>query len=185
MGLFDFFKKNRTHTEPHYDVTNIRVTDLEKDYIFEFDLDTWIVKKMYEYDWGNSHYSREFLVHNGKKNLYLHIEEDDELEISITEKIGIRILGEHIKTLLQENGKPPEKITYQDIVYFLDAENPGFCRNVEDENWYEIINWTYLNADEDKLITIEQSGDGEFDATIGLYVPEFKISNILPQNIDE
>jgi len=185
MGIFDFIKKkNRVNRESHYDATNIRVTDIEKDYILDYDLDSWIVTKMFEYDWGNNFFTREFLINNGKESRYLHIEEGDEIEICVTEKIGIRALGPHIKDILQETGKPPGKITYDNVVYYLDSENPGYYRNVENEDWYEVISWLYLNEKEDKLIHIEQRGEDEFEATIGIYIEEYKISNILPQNTD-
>ncbi|GAA4112768.1 hypothetical protein GCM10022393_11360 [Aquimarina addita] len=180
MGLFDIFKKKEE--ERHYDATNIRVVDLQPNFILDYDLDSWIVKKMYEYDWGDNFFTREFLINNGKSNLYLHIEEDDELEIAITKKIGLRVLGEHISDVIEETGKPPKKITYDDEIYYRDSEDMGYVRNVEDDNWSELISWTYLTKNEEKLINIEQTGETNFEASIGEYIQEFKISNILPQN---
>ncbi len=179
MGLFDFFKKKEE--EPHYDVTNIRVTDIEENYILEYDLETWIVKKMFEYDWGNNFFSREFLISNGKESKYLSVEEDDELEIAITKKISIRKLDADIPDTVNDTGKPPKKIMFEGTLYYRDAEDAGYVRNVATDNWEEIINWTYLDESEVKLINIEQSGEDDFEATIGEYIKEYKISNILPQ----
>ncbi|WP_062061956.1 DUF4178 domain-containing protein [Aquimarina longa] len=180
MGILDFF--NRKKKTPHYDVTDIRITDLEKDYILDYDLESWIVTKMYEYDWGNNFFTREFVINNGAKNLYLHIEDDDELEISVTKKIGIRTLGEHIVDAIEETEKPPKKIVYDNQIYYRDSENMGFVRNVDNEDWSEVISWLYLDDTEELLITIEQTGESNYEATIGEYISEYKVSNILPQN---
>lgn len=181
MGIFDFFKSKKKE-ESHYDVTNIKVTDLELGYVLDYDLTSWIVDKMYEYDWGDNFFTREFVINNGKKKLYLHIEEDDELEISVTEKVPIRVLGEHILDVIKNTDKGPERITYKDEVYYLDSENSGYIRNVENEHWGELIHWLYLDKEEEKLITIEQTGEQSFEATVGVYIDAFEISNILPQN---
>ncbi len=185
MGIFDFLNKKKDllkRQEAHYDVTNIRVVDLELDYVLDYGLESWIVTKMYEYDWGDNFFTREFMINNGSKNLFLHVEEDDELEISLTEKIGVRKLGEHITDLILERGCPPDKITFEDVVYYRDSENMGFIRNVNGDDWSEVISWLYLDKGENRLINIEQTGDTEFEATIGEYIEEYKISNILPQN---
>ena len=43
MGIFDLFKKKEE--EPHYDPTDIKITDLEQGYLLDYDLETWTVKK--------------------------------------------------------------------------------------------------------------------------------------------
>ncbi len=179
MGLFDFFKKKEE--EPHYDVTNIKVEDIEENYIFDYDLESWIVKKMYEYDWGNNFYSREFLISNGRESKYLSIEEDDELTISMMTKIPIRKLDATIPEEIQENEKPPRKIFYEGVTYFRDTEDMGYVRHVNTEDWSEVIVWTYHDESEKLVLSIEQSGADEFEATIGNYIKSFEISNILPQ----
>ncbi|MEO1099612.1 MAG: hypothetical protein AAFX57_17950, partial [Bacteroidota bacterium] len=62
MGLFDFFKKKEK--EPEYDVTNLKVSDLDHGFILEYDLKTWEVKEVYEYDWGNNNFSQEYMFHS-------------------------------------------------------------------------------------------------------------------------
>ena len=82
MGIFDIFKKK----EPHYDSTNIRVQDLDVGFVFEYDLSTWEVQAIYEYDWGDDFFTREFKVNNGSLTRYLAIEEDV-IVLPKTEKI--------------------------------------------------------------------------------------------------
>jgi len=113
MGLFDIFKKKPEET--HYDPTNIKVTDLEKGYLFDYNLETWTVQKMAEYDWGNNHFSREFTIESKGKIRYLSIEEDGALEIVLFEKIKYRKLGTFVTNYQKEHQRFPEQITYDNV----------------------------------------------------------------------
>lgn len=180
MGFFDLFKSNKNEEEKHYDPINIKVTDLENGYLLDYDLETWTVTKMSEYDWGNNHFSREFVIESKGKKRFLHIEEDDELIISLSEELKYRKLGETATDYIDTNGKPPKKITHQNITYYLDEESPGYYRNVENENWEELISFYYLDEDEEKCLTIEQWDENDFEVSIGKILKPFEISNILP-----
>ena len=89
MGIFDFFRKK--DNKPEYDVTNITVADLQVGFIFEYDLVTWEVQEVYEYDWGDNFFSFEFKISDGTRTRYLSYMNDDKVFLSITEKIKIVI----------------------------------------------------------------------------------------------
>ncbi|CAM1349173.1 DUF4178 domain-containing protein [Tenacibaculum halocynthiae] len=180
MGFFDLFKNNKEKEEKHYDPTNIKITDLEKGYLLDYDLETWTVTKMSEYDWGNNFFTREFTIESKGKKRFLHIEDDDELIITLSEELKYRKLGTIVTTYIENNGKPPKEISYQDITYYLDEEASGYYRNVEAENWEELISFDYLNEDENKCLTIEQWDENDFEASVGKTLKTFEISNILP-----
>lgn len=177
MGILDFFKKKK---ELHYDSTNITVHDLEKNYIFDYDLKSWIVEDMFEYDWGNSHFTRAFNVFDGIQHLNLHIEQDTELEIALTEPISVRKLSDSISNQIIDEGKAPKTITYNNETYHLENEYPGYFRNVESEESNELVMWLYIDNNDKKLINIERWGENEFNAKIGRYLSVHEISNILP-----
>jgi hypothetical protein len=183
MGIFDIFKSKK-EPEKHYDPTNIKVTDLEKGYLLDYDLETWTVTKMSEYDWGNNFFTREFVIVSKGQKLYLHIEDDDELIITLSESLKYRKLGSEVIDFTELNGKPPKKINYQDVTYFLDEETPGFYRNTDTEDWEELISFDYLDDEEEKCLTIEQWGDDDFEASIGIVIKPREISNILPAYTD-
>lgn len=185
MGIFDRFKKKQ---EPHYDVSNITVHDLGKEYILDYDGKSWIVEDMFEYDWGDNNFSRGFKISEGSEILDLHIEIDHELEIALTKKIPVRKLSDKIIKKIKEKGRPPKTLVYEEVTYHLENEYPGYCRNVdheEDENSDsgELIMWLYMDDAEEKLINIEQWGDKEFNAKIGEYLSEYDITNILPSKL--
>ena len=179
MGLFDFLK-NKKEPELHYDPVDITVNALEKGYLFDYDLETWTVTKMSEYDWGNNFFTRLFVVQSNGKKRYLHIEEDEELIISISEDIKIRKLGVEVLSAIERNGKPPKEIIFKGVQYFLDKEAPGYYRDVATEDWEEFISFDYTDDTEKKCLCIEQWGEDDFEASFGEFIPSYKISDILP-----
>ncbi len=179
MGLFDRFKKDKG---PHYDSTNITVHDLDVGFIFEYDLSTWEVKSIYEYDWGDNFFTREFKIDNGSKTLFLSLEEDDELILSVNDKIKVRALGKDMQEKLMSAQKPPSEIEFDGRTYYLEEEAPGYFHDINGnpENWVEFNSWNYEDESEEYIVTIEQWGEKEFEASKGKYIKEFEITNILP-----
>ncbi len=179
MGIFDIFKNK----EPHYDSTNIQVKDLDVGFVFEYDLETWEVQAIYEYDWGDDYFTREFKINNGSKTRFLSIEEDDELEISITKKIKIRALDENLTELLHDKQQPPKKITHEGVTYLLENEAPGYFHDIaKGDHWEEFRSWDFEDDEGLKILCIEQWDEKEFEASIGKKIKEFEISNILPSS---
>ncbi|UII26954.1 DUF4178 domain-containing protein [Fulvivirga maritima] len=180
MGLFDnFFKKKEK--EPHYDSTDIRVQDLDVGFVFDYDLSTWEVNNIYEYDWGDNYFTREYKISNGEKSLFLSLEEDDELELSVSSKIKVRALGSEVVDKLMTEQKPPSEITYDGRTYYLEEESPGYFHDIgRSDDWEEFVSWDYEDDKGEYILTVEQWGEKEFEASAGKYIKEFEISNILP-----
>jgi hypothetical protein len=178
MGIFDRFKKK----EPKYDATNIRVTDLAKNFLFDYDLSIWMVKSAYEYDWGDNYFTREFKIENEKETSFLNIEEDDELILSISKKVRLVSVGEDLPDHIVRHQKPPSKIEYEGITYLLEKESPGYFNDPENnkDSWVELISWDFVDKSGEFVLCIEQWGEREFEASVGKVVKEFEISNIYP-----
>jgi hypothetical protein len=178
MGLADFFRRK----QPKYDSTNIRVTNLDVGFVFEYDLETWEVQACYEYDWGDNFFTQEFKIFNGTKTLFLSVEEDDEVYLSVCEKIRIRQLGDEIQQSLLNDQKAPVSFHYQGKKYFMDKEAPGFYNEVaKGDEWVEFISWDYEDESGEFVVSIEQWDEQEFEASAGKRIKEFEISNILPK----
>lgn len=182
MGLFNFFKKKET--ERHFDPTNITVRDLGKGYIFEYATETWTVTALFEYDWGNNYFTREFVIKNGATERFLHIEDDGGLIVTLSEKIKLRMLSEEVCDYIDSNGSPPRKITHEGILYFLDEKSSGFSKEIDAANWEELISFAYLDKEEKRTLCVEQYGDYEFEVSKGIIISELDISNILPVEED-
>jgi hypothetical protein len=178
MGIFNFFKKKET--ERHFDPTNITVKDLGKGYIFEYKTENWTVNAVFEYDWGGNYFTREFTIQNGEIIKYLHLEDDGGLTVTLSDKIKIRKLGEEVTDFIYEKQKPPKKIIFEGIKYFLDEKAPGFTKEIDQETWAELVSYDYIDEDEENVLSIEQYSDESFEASVGQFITESSIYNILP-----
>ena len=179
MGIMDFFKKDKG---PDYDPNNIKVTDLRAGFILDYDLKSWSVREEYEYDWGNNYFTREFMLDSGDEIVYLHMDDNEEVQLTASKKVKIRAVGEDIPEYIIEHEQPPKKIVYDGKEYYLDRESPGYFSDEPDneDSWTELISWDYYDKNEEYILSIEQWGDKEFAAAHGKVVKEFEISNILP-----
>ena len=82
--------------------------------------------------------------------------------------------------LLKKNA-PPKKLKLDDIDYHLDSDCAGYFNDITKgtDEWEELISWTYYD-DNDKVISITQWGEREFEASAGTLIKAFEISNIIP-----
>ena len=177
--MFDFFKKKK---EPAYDVTNLSIRDLDFDFIFDYDLKSWMVKEVYEYDWGNNNFSSEFKVDSGDEVAFLSVEDDSEMEISLTKAIKVREIDEDIVKILTDTKKAPDQLHFDNEVYYLSSESAGYFRDCgkKTEDWEELFSWEYYSKDEEKIISITQWDERTFDAFAGIVLEPHQISNIIP-----
>ena len=178
MGIFDFFKKKKAQ----YDPLNLKVTDLDKGFLFDYDLKTWEVKEVYLYDWGDNFFTKEFKVSDSSDTRFLHIEEDDELEITLTQKIKVRSINNDLPEYIQENEYPPKTLIYNDMHFYKESENPGYFKTADakDDQWQELISWDYYDDEDTHILNIEQWGEREFEASFGRIIATYEISNIVP-----
>jgi len=164
-----------------YDSLNLRVTDLRKGFMLDYDLNTWEVTQEYEYDWGNEFYTREYKIVNGREERYLSVEVDDEIDLALWQKINLAAIDRNLASYIMSNDEPPRELSLGGVSYHRTEESLGYWRNTSSSNWQKFINWDYENADGDKYISLERWGEEEFEASTGIKVKEYEISNILPR----
>lgn len=179
MGLFDIFKK-KEKAKP--DFLNLNVKQLEQGFMFDYDMETWTVDDVYIYDWGNEYFSVEYKINNARDSYFMSVDEDDALEIAITQKVKIRSIDENLPEYIKTNNQPPGKIVYKGITLLLDGEKPGYFKPLQspDSAWEEFISWDYYDAQNTHTLSIEQWDENSFEATFGKLVSEYSITNILP-----
>jgi len=178
-----FFKKRKKEQENelHYDPSNISIRDVRKGFIFDYDLKSWEVKAEYEYDWGNEYFTYEYKIVAADDTAYLYVAEDDELFLSISRKINFAMLPEEVEEGIRNEGRPPKRITYNDVTFFRNSESPGFFKEVGAPGISdEFMSWEYLDETEMNILSIEQWGEEEYAAALGKVVREMDFSNILP-----
>lgn len=177
--MFDFFKKKK---EPEYDVTNLKITDLNIGFIFDYDLKPWVVKERYEYDWGSNNFSHEYKVDSGDEVAFLSVEDSSELAISLTKSIKVKKIDEDVTRILADTKKAPSQLHLEGEVYYLDNESAGYFKDCgkKTEDWEELFSWEYFNENEDKIISITQWDEQTFDVFAGKVLQSHQISNIIP-----
>lgn len=177
MGIFNFFKKDKTDS-----IVDFTVNDLKKGFMVDYFIKTWEVKKVYVYDWGNNCFAREYLLDSGDESLYLYVEDDDELICSVWKKIDLSEIQSNIIESIIDNDEAPNQINYNSSTFTKKESSPGHCMEEgEDDQYSELISWTYQNKDTKELISINRVGEEEFEASHGNYAKEFEFSNILPR----
>lgn len=177
--MLNFFKKKK---EPEYDVTNLQITDLDVGFLFDYDMKSWIVKETYEYDWGDNNFSKEHKVDSGDEVAFLSVEDEGELNLSLSKTIKIRKIDEDVADEIVKNEKAPRQLHYEGEQYFLDADSAGYYRDCakKSEDWEELMSFEYLNEEEDKLVCITQWDEQTFEASAGIVLKPYQISNIIP-----
>ncbi|GJM60889.1 MULTISPECIES: DUF4178 domain-containing protein [Persicobacter] len=182
MGLFDFFKKK--DKEPAYDPTNIQITDLQVGFMLDYDLKSWKVTQAWDYDWGKEYFTKEFKLFDGELELYLSVDANDGLDLSVSRSVKIRSIDEDLPEYIVKHKEGPTKIIFDGDTYYLDGDSAGYCKDMEENNyddaWAEFIEWEYYTKDESKMIAVSQWDEREFEASIGKPIKAFEISNILP-----
>lgn len=183
MGIVDFLFKKKQTEEPKYDVTDIKLKDLDIGFVFEYDMKTWIVESIYDYDWGNGYYSKEYKVNNGEEVRFLSVEEDDVLYIVMYEKAKVRLIKEDLPEYILENDKPPKTLDYKDIKFYYEEESIGsFKDSANPGEDSRFISWDYYDEEDKFTLSIEQWDEEEFDASFGVILKEYQVYNILPRS---
>jgi hypothetical protein len=178
MGLFDLFKDKKDDSlDPLKDLV---LSKLKPGYMVDYDMKTWQVTGINSYDFGEGYTSDEWELTTAGETWYLERYEDDETEWSLTKKIPIGAIEGNITKHILEQEDPPNKIEYKGEIYYLDESGAAYFLKDAKEPRQEFIYWTFLDEKEEKLVSIEQWGEKDFEASAGIYVEEYQFTNILP-----
>lgn len=157
-------------TAKRTDVTilNMRVGD----YVTYQGID-YYVRQRYIYRAGSFEWlAYQFSDSTRKNHLWLDVEDDDELNIEMTEPVDIPP-GVTIQSLKQQK---PFKSQGETYIY----DEHGYAQvkiEKEDHRWdYETVEyWDYYNQDESKFISFEKWGTDELEASSGHPIREFEL----------
>lgn len=175
--VFGWFKKEE---KKHYDPTNIKITDLRVGFLLDYNLETFEVKDEFEYDWGDDDFTFEYKLVSVSETLMLHIEEDDELKLTLSKPLLISKISPDVKTYIIQNEQAPNQISLDGVTHFQQGESVGYYRNTKDKDSDEFISWAFIADDGKSVIEIEQWGEKEFEASKGTIIDPYSITNIFP-----
>lgn len=181
MGLFDFFKKK---DKENHDVLNLKVADLKVGWLLDFDMDTWEVKQVARYDWGNEVFSHEYKMVSGGKTRFLELDTEDGETLTWSKEISARkINGDVVDQILKEM-PVNNQLVYQGETYTKEESCAGYYDNGNAktaDDWEPFVNWDFISDDGKKVISFTQWGEDEVEGAIGEIIENWKIENILPR----
>ena len=179
MALWDWLKGLFGEEKPEIDPLALSLPDLKKGYMVDYDLKTWQVKSQNKYDFDGDR-ADEWELYSGDDRVYLEGEKDDEYEWAISRKIEFSALGKEVEDHLTEQHDPPQEIVYDGIRYAFEESGGGYFFPDGRVAGDEMIYWDYEDETGEKLLTLEQWGEGEFEASVGQAVKDYEFRNILP-----
>ena len=184
MGWKDFFKKDAPR-EPEPDpLKDFSLKKLEPGYYVDFDMKTWQVTAHDTYEWGPVDITHEWQLKSTEETIYLQLQSDDEDYWSVSRKIAFGRLGNSVKEYILKNEDPPDEINFEGITYYLEEMGGGKYFKGGNDPGKELLSWDYEDDSGDKLLSIEQWGEEDFEAAVGHAVEEYQFSNILPGSKD-
>jgi hypothetical protein len=180
MGWKDLFRKNKKQSPETDPLKDYHLKKLEPGYYVDYDMKTWQVTSHDIYEWGSGDITHEWQLKSADEIIYLELESDDEDYWSISRKIAFSRLGNAVKNYLMKHDDPPDEINFEGTLYYLEEMGGGkFLKNGTGSG-KELLSWDYENDSGDKLLSVEQWGEEDFEASVGYPVEEYQFLNILP-----
>ena len=181
MSFRDWLRGVFAGKAPDLDPLDLSLTDLKKGYLVDYDLKTWQVTSHNRYDFDGDQ-AHEWELFSGDERCYLGAEKDDEYVWSVSRKITFSALGPAVEDHLLQHDDPPQAIVYDGTRYSLEESGAGYFFPDGRVAGDELIYWDYADETGEKLLTIEQWGETEFEASVGKTVQAYEFQNILPQH---
>ena len=182
-----FGDKNGKKREEFDPLADLELENMKLGYLVDYDLKSWEVTARHTYDWGEGGASQEWELRAGDDLIYLERTADDDAEWCVMRKISFSALGAEGRKSIRDTEDPPESLTYDGTDYELEGDRAGYYHkntfSLEDAKGegLPVIVWDYLDESERGILTIEQWGESEFDAGVGIIVEEYEFTNVLPR----
>ncbi|WP_425447196.1 DUF4178 domain-containing protein [Dethiothermospora halolimnae] len=167
MGIFDRLKKvvkanKNANVKPQDErnIFNLKVGDIVS--IEDVDYEVKGVMKLNDSGWKWT----EYKIKDARQTYWLSVEEDDEIEISLSHKVTA------ITT------EPPKKYEYEGVTYYMQEGSEAVVEDVSGKinvskgdrvDYYE-----YSDSDDEKLLSIE-IWDGQVEMSKGRWIETFEI----------
>lgn len=154
-----------------YDKDELRIENVEAGAVIHLsgvgpDYDEFDVKIIakHTYRQGESSWY-ELEGDRGEDKVWIDMEEDDELELSITlKKLKLHDIGIEKKELDRIDDEEKGQLTYDGETYYYEDSDPAvFYRYSDDKITERFYYWDFETDSGDKFISIERWSDGSYD----------------------
>ncbi|MEM7583946.1 MAG: DUF4178 domain-containing protein [Acidobacteriota bacterium] len=178
MGFLDRFRKTRS--EPELDpLADLVLAKLKVGYLVDYDLRTWVVTEYSRYSFNGGRTAEEWELTEGTDKLYLERSEQGDAW-SLSKTIPLGALGTGVRQHILDHDEAPEQVTYKGTVYYLDDSAGGELVSADGKERKELIQWEFLDEDEEGFVSIVQWSETELSAVAGHFVEEYQFTDILP-----
>lgn len=115
---------------------------------------------------------------NGSNTVWLSVEKDDELEVTLAvKKSKLRVLGVSTKDLEEMENNNEGEIEYEDETFYYESSGEAdFFKDGDMNNPEAFYYWEFENENGSRFISVEEWEDGDVDVTISLPVKQSQIS---------
>ncbi len=179
MGFLDRFRKQSTELE--FDpLKDLVLAKLKIGYLVDYDLRTWQVSDHVRYRFNDGRETEEWEITAERDKRYLeHAPGDGEIW-TLARDIAVGVIEGDVRRHILEHDDPPEEIRYKGTVYYLDGSNGGDLLPGGDGPPRQLIQWEFLDQDEERFVSIVQWSESEFTAVSGIFVEDYQFTDILP-----
>ncbi len=178
MGFLDRFRK--TKAEPEFDpLADLVLAKLKVGYLLDYDLRTWAVTDHSRYSFNGGRTAEEWELTAGSDKRYLECSEQG-ATFSLSKTIPLGALGSNVRQHILDRGEAPEQVTYKGTTYYLDDSAGGELIPADGGTPKELIQWEFLDEDEELFVSIVQWSETELNAVAGHFVEEYQFTDILP-----
>ncbi len=162
-----FFSKTPKEKKTIFKKTNSRQSKIFVGHSFRYDNRRWQVVGANKYDFGRNSITSEFELESQGEKAFLNIDNDDENTYAIYNEIDLSEIDEEVYQHLTNDDNPLEILHHGGKPYFLDEESTGHYSQEGTNEKEEFIMWDYYDETREKILSITQWDDTEFDASVG------------------
>ena len=183
MSLWKKIFGGKSDKETFDPLRDLTLSKLKVGFLVDYELKTWQVKQRDSYDFdGDRHY--EWKLDAGDDVCFLAKESDSPSKWTVSRPIAFSVLGQNVHDHVRTHEDPPSSIDYEGTQFSLVESGAGHYYQDDQDEGEELIYWDYVDSNSKHTLTIQQWGEDEFEASLGLYVSEYEFSNVLPGAVD-
>lgn len=167
--------------EPSIDpFADLVLPKLAPGFLVDYDGRTFEVVARHHHDTGDGYRTDDWELRCEGAMHYLNRIEADGVLWTLTRKIPLGMIDERLKSQIQQHGDPLESIDFEGTTFFMQSYGGAqFYRDGRGPA-QPFLYWDYEDELRERVLTIEQWGDIQFEAYVGQYVEEYQFIHILP-----
>lgn len=172
-------RPSKVATPENYDLT---IENLKEGFMLDYNLKTWQVTNVSQYDWENGSVEKEFSLVSGIERASLYLKNESGLvSFVFCKQVNIYAIDENLESEILHKGKPYNILTYEEMPYYRENTNTGLIYNMtNNSSGNKVLGWEYYDGQRQNVIRIEQRGRTDFKTWIGKAVSSYDFTSILP-----